>query len=395
MARAGSAAAAAPGAVFAAELDALDATELRRTRRLLQSPQSARVRVDGRDVVAFASNDYLGLAADARLCEAAIAGVRRDGVGAGASHLILGHGAVHAALEDALARFVGLPRALLFSNGYMANLGAVTALVGRGDAVFADRLNHASLNDAALLSRAEFRRYAHGDCAALERLLAKSTARRKLVVSDAVFSMDGDLAPVAQLLELCERYDAWLLLDDAHGFGVLGAGGRGVLEHCGVASPRIVYMATLGKAAGVAGAFVAGDEATIEWLAQRARTYIYTTASPPLLAHALLASLDIIAGEPQRRARLAQSIAAFKRGCAGLTWRLLPSDTAIQPLVLGDNREALRVAAALAAQGLLVPAIRPPTVPAGTARLRVSLSAAHAPEDVARLTQALQAVAQA
>ena len=395
MARAGSAAAAAPGAVFAAELDALDATDLRRTRRLLQSPQSARVRVDGRDVVAFASNDYLGLAADARLCEAAIAGVRRDGVGAGASHLILGHGAVHAALEDALARFVGLPRALLFSNGYMANLGAVTALVGRGDAVFADRLNHASLNDAALLSRAEFRRYAHGDCAALERLLAKSTARRKLVVSDAVFSMDGDLAPVAQLLELCERYDAWLLLDDAHGFGVLGAGGRGVLEHCGVASPRIVYMATLGKAAGVAGAFVAGDEATIEWLAQRARTYIYTTASPPLLAHALLASLDIIAGEPQRRARLAQSIAAFKRGCAGLTWRLLPSDTAIQPLVLGDNREALRVAAALAAQGLLVPAIRPPTVPAGTARLRVSLSAAHAPEDVARLTQALQAVAQA
>ena len=353
------------------------------------------MRVDGRDVVAFASNDYLGLAADARLCEAAIAGVRRDGVGAGASHLILGHGAVHAALEDALARFVGLPRALLFSNGYMANLGAVTALVGRGDAVFADRLNHASLNDAALLSRAEFRRYAHGDCAALERLLAKSTARRKLVVSDAVFSMDGDLAPVAQLLELCERYDAWLLLDDAHGFGVLGAGGRGVLEHCGVASPRIVYMATLGKAAGVAGAFVAGDEATIEWLAQRARTYIYTTASPPLLAHALLASLDIIAGEPQRRARLAQSIAAFKRGCAGLTWRLLPSDTAIQPLVLGDNREALRVAAALAAQGLLVPAIRPPTVPAGTARLRVSLSAAHAPEDVARLTQALQAVAQA
>ena len=377
---------------LAADLAALDARGLRRHRRLLESPQGAHVKVDGRDVVAFCSNDYLGLAADQRLIEAACEGARAGGVGAGASHLILGHTSAHHALETALAKFVRSPAALLFSTGYMANIGIVTALVGRHDDVFADRLNHASLNDAALLSRANFKRYAHGDLAALERLLAGSTARRKLVASDAVFSMDGDIAPVTDLLHLCERYDAWLLLDDAHGFGVLGAQGGGVLRYFDVASPRIIYMATLGKAAGVSGAFAAGAPELIETLLQNARAYIYTTATPPLLAHALLTSLDIIAREQWRRDLLARLIMQLKHGVAGLRWQLMPSDTAIQPLLIGGNEEALQVSAALAQRGVLVPAIRPPTVPPGSARLRISLSAAHTEHDVAKLVDALRAV---
>lgn len=367
----------------------LDARGLKRHRRILESPQGAHVVVDGREVVAFCSNDYLGLAGDPRLAAAAREGAARYGVGAGASHLILGHAAAHHALEESLAQFVRLPRALLFSTGYMANIGIVTALAGRDDAVFADKLNHASLNDAVLLSRADFRRYPHRDLATLEKMLAASQARRKLVVSDAVFSMDGDIAPVHALLRLCERYDAWLVLDDAHGFGVLGSTGGGVLQHYGVASERIVYMATLGKAAGVFGAFVAGQPALIEILVQRARPYIYTTAMPPLLAHTLLAGLEIIAAETWRRELLARLIARLKRDVAGLRWRLLPSDTAIQPLMIGANDEAVRVSEQLAQRGLLVPAIRPPTVPQGTARLRVSLSAAHSEQDVAQLVEAL------
>ena len=378
---------------FSSQIDALDVRGLRRQRRLLESAQTAHVVVDGRKFIAFASNDYLGLAADARLIEAVCEGARAYGVGAGASHLILGHMTAHHELELALAKFTGLPRALAFSTGYMANLGIVTALAGRHDDVFADRLNHASLNDAVLLARANFRRYAHGDLAQLERLLAASTTRRKLVVADAVFSMDGDIAPVPQLLELCERFDALLVLDDAHGFGVLGRNGRGVLEHFAIASPRIVYMATLGKAAGVSGAFVAGSNELIETLVQQARTYIYTTASPPLLAHALRKSLDIIAHEPARRETLAQHAAQLKSGIAGLRWHLLPSETAIQPLIIGDNVRALAVTDALMARGILVPAIRPPTVPDGTARLRISLSAAHTSQDVSILIEALHAVA--
>ena len=381
-----------PAAALTSQLEVLESDGLLRTRRLLQSPQQAEVRVDGRDVVAFCSNDYLGLAADPRLNEAAREGVLRYGVGGGASHLILGHSEAHHALELALAEFVSLPRALLFSTGYMANLGVVTALVGRGDAIFADKLNHASLNDAAQLSRAEFKRYQHGDLAMLERALAAHPARRKLVVTDAVFSMDGDIAPVPELLELCERHDAWLLLDDAHGFGVLGATGAGVLQHFGVASERIIYMATLGKAAGVFGAFVAGAPALIEWLLQRARPYVYTTATPPMLAHTLLKSLEIIAAESERRELLARLIARLKQGCAGLPWRLMSSDTAIQPLVIGATDAAMRVAEALLERGLLVPAIRPPTVPEGTARLRISLSAGHTLAQVDRLVQALQEI---
>lgn len=374
---------------LAHELARLDARGLKRARRQLQSPQSARVVVEGRRYVAFCSNDYLGLAGDPRLVEAMREGAARLGAGAGASHLILGHAEAHDALEQALARFVGLPRALLFSTGYMANIGVVTALAGREDAVFADRLNHASLNDACLLSRARFRRYPHGDLDALAHLLATTPARRRMIVTDGVFSMDGDLAPLAGLAELAERHDAWLLVDDAHGFGVLGPAGRGVLSHFDLSSPRIIYMATLGKAAGVFGAFVAAEPDVVEYLVQRARTYVYTTATPPALTVALLKSLEVIEAEAWRRERLAQLVRAVTSGLAGARWRLLESTTAIQPLMIGGNEAALAVSEALAARGLLVPAIRPPTVPPGTARLRISLSAAHTVDDAAALVAAL------
>jgi 8-amino-7-oxononanoate synthase len=378
---------------LAAELADLETRGLKRTRRVLQGPQAARVTVDGRDYLAFCSNDYLGLAGHPRLVQAMQEGCARYGVGAGASHLILGHSAAHHALEEALARFVRLPRALLFSTGYMANMGVVTALVGRGDAVFADRLNHASLNDACLLSRAEFKRYSHSDLGALEKLLAASGGRRKLVVTDAVFSMDGDIAQVPELVALAERYDAWLLLDDAHGFGVLGESGRGVLSHFSVGSPRVIYMATLGKAAGVFGAFIAAEREVIETLVQRARSYVYTTAAPPSLAHALLESLRLMEAEQWRRNHLARLIARLKERFGAGRWRLADSHTAIQPLLIGGNDEAVAASGQLAERGILVPAIRPPTVPEGTARLRISLSAAHGEDDVLRLSDALNEIA--
>lgn len=380
------------------DLAALDEKNLRRTRRTLDTPQSAHVTVDGKNYVAFCSNDYLGLASHPELIAAAQSGATQFGVGAGASHLVLGHTRAHENLEQQLAAFVQLPRALLFSTGYMANLGVVTALLNRDDAVFADRLNHASLNDACLLARAQFKRYAHNNLEQLERLLSTTKAKRKLIVADAVFSMDGDIAPVPELLALAECYDAWLLLDDAHGFGVLGDGandkGRGVLEHFNLQHPRIIYMATLGKAAGVFGAFVAGETTLIETLMQRARTYIYTTAMPPLLACAVSKSIELIAAGASLRRQLAENIIQLKQmvtnGLPG-GWKLLPSITAIQPLVIGDNRAATDVAEKLAARGVLVPAIRPPTVPQGTARLRISLSAAHSKDDVLLLCDALKA----
>lgn len=356
---------------------------------MLETPQRARVKVDGRDYVAFCSNDYLGLAAHPELITAAQRAAQLYGVGAGASHLILGHTRAHHDLERALAAFVKLPAALLFSSGYMANLGLVTALAGRGDAVFGDKLNHASLNDAALLSRADVKRYPHADLAVLERQLAGSSARRKLIVTDSVFSMDGDIAPVRELLDLAERYDAWLVLDDAHGFGVLGEGGTGTLEHANVHSPRIAYMATLGKAAGVYGAFVAGSAELVETLVQRARTYVYTTATPPMLACAVSKSLELIASESWRRTHLKKLITVFKSAVHDSGWPLLPSDTPIQPVIVGGSAEAVALSQKLAERGLLVPAIRPPTVPRDTARLRVSLSADHELDDVERLAAAL------
>jgi 8-amino-7-oxononanoate synthase len=378
-----------PFSHFFEELEQRREQGLLRRRRLVESPQGVYVDADGRPYLSFCSNDYLGLANHPALVEAAGQGAERYGVGAGASHLVSGHFAPHHRLEEELAAFVGLPRALLFSGGYMANVGVVTALVGRGDTVFADKLNHASLNDAMVLSRAHVRRYPHLDLAALEKALAETSSGRKLVVSDAVFSMDGDVVPVNALLALCERYDAWLLLDDAHGFGVLGDGGRGSLSHFGVQSPRIVYMATLGKAAGVFGAFVAGVPELVDGLVQNARSYIYTTAMPPLLACALSTSLKLIAEEDWRRQRL-QELVARLRAWQPKRWRLMDSDTPIQPLLVGSNDETLVLSEGLLERGILVPAIRPPTVPKGQARLRISLSAAHSPEDVERLIEALK-----
>ena len=377
------------------ELDAglarLDEAGLRRRRRIVTTSCRPELQLADRaaPVVAFCSNDYLGLAAEPTLASAAAGAAARWGVGAGASHLVSGHYAAHEALEARLAAFVGMDDALCFSTGYMANIGVMPALVGRGDAIFADKVNHASLVDGALLSRAELIRYPHCDLAALEARLAASEAPRKLIVTDSVFSMDGDLAPLPELLALAEAHRAWLLVDDAHGFGVLGPQGRGSLAHFGLGSPRLILMGTLGKAAGVAGAFVAGSRDVIEWLINTSRSYIFTTGAPPLLAETLLTAVDLIEHGDTRRAHLAALIARFKAGLRLSRWQLLASDTPIQPVVIGDNHETLAVSRALDAEGLWVPAIRPPTVPKGAARLRVTLSAAHSVEQVDRLVAAL------
>jgi 8-amino-7-oxononanoate synthase len=331
---------------------------------------------------------------------AACAGAQAFGVGSGGSPLVSGHSTANAALEEQLAHFVQLPRALYFYAGYATNTGIVPALVGAGDALFSDALNHACLIDGARLSRARIHRYAHADLDDLAAQLAISTARRKLVISDAVFSMDGNVADIRGLLALCERYDALLLLDDAHGFGVLGPQGRGSLAEAGLtganASPRVLYMATLGKAAGVAGAFVAGSDMLIEWLVQKTRSYIFATAAPPMLASALQASVALIEAEEERREALCERIAELRAGLAPLLartgWQLLPSRTAVQALVLGSNALALAVMEGLRQRGLWVPAIRPPTVPEGTARLRIALSASHTRIDVQLLLTALDEV---
>ncbi len=362
---------------------------LQRERRLLQSPQSAHLVADGEPLLSFASNDYLGLANHPALIAAFQSAAIEAGVGGGASHLITGHHQFHQQAEQALADFIGLPAGLLFSTGYMANMGIIAALMGRDDAIFADKLNHASLNDAALLSRATLHRYAHQDLAQLEKLLRQSAAKRKLIVVDAVFSMDGDIAPVPELLALCEQYDAYLLLDDAHGFGVLGQQGRGILDYFNVHSSRVIYMATLGKAAGVAGAFVGADATIIDYLIQSAKTYIYTTASPPALAAALLKSVDVMRTDVPRHQHLQSLIHLFKSELKLEKWQLMPSITAIQPVLVGSNQIALNLSQFLLARGILVPAIRPPTVPKNTARLRVSISAAHSVEDVRQLINAL------
>ena len=377
---------------FSDDLAALDAQALRRRRRIVDSPCAPELVVDGRTMLAFCSNDYLGLANDPALLAAAQEGAKRYGVGSGASPLVCGHMTPHAALEKRLAGFAGFERALLFSTGYLANLGTVPALAGRGDAIFSDRLNHASLIDAARLSRAELNVYPHCDLSALAAALAASKAKRKLVISDAVFSMDGDLAPLPELLALAERHNAWLLVDDAHGFGLLGPQGRGSAAHFGLASPRLLVMGTLGKAAGGAGAFVAGAEDAVEWILQKARTYIFSTAEPALIAHALLTAIDLIEQGEARRANLAARIAQLRATLKPQRWQLLPSETAIQPLVIGGNAETMDVAARLFERGLWVPGIRPPTVPAGSARLRITLSAAHTEAQVARLVGTLKAL---
>ncbi len=367
---------------------------LLRTRRTLASPQSPHILIDGKPYLAFCSNDYLGLANHPQLSAALQQGAQRWGVGAGAAHLVNGHFAPHHQIEQELAAFVGKPAALLFSTGYMANLGVVQALVGNGDTVFADKLNHASLNDAMLLSRAKTKRYRHGDMTQLEQLLSQSQGGRKLVITDAVFSMDGDIAPLRELLALCERYDAWLYVDDAHGFGVLGEQGRGSLSHFGIASERIIYMATLGKAAGVSGAFVAAEQVVIDTLINHAHSYVYTTATPPALSVALSQSLQLIAQGDALRAHLKRLIAQLRNGLSDLPWELMPSETAIQPLLIGDNQQTLKLSEGLRERGIWVAAIRPPTVPQDTARLRITLSAAHSEADVCQLIGALHELVQ-
>jgi 8-amino-7-oxononanoate synthase len=380
------------------QLAALDEQDLRRRRRVTTSPCSAKVTVDNRHLLSFCSFDYLGLATHPQIQAALKEGVAKYGVGSGASHLISGHSIAHEQLEERLAALMSphleQVRALYFGTGYMANLAVLPALAALSDdaEIFSEKLNHASLIDAAKLARCKLNIYPHLDLAALEKLLQQSSAKTKIVVTDAVFSMDGIIAPLPEILALCERYDAWLVVDDAHGFGVLGDG-VGTLAHFQLRSKQLVYMGTLGKAAGVAGAFVAAHHNVIEWLIQKARTYIYTTASPPALAHALLTSLDIICGMEgaQRRAHLQSLIAQFKSSIQGqLRGQLtLNSNTQIQPFIVGKNATAIRLTAQLYEAGIWVPAIRPPTVPVGTARLRISLSATHSSAQVAALLDAL------
>ena len=384
-------------AELAAQLQELAAAGLTRRRRALESPCGRLVAVDGKKVLNFASNDYLGLAGNREIAQAMADGALQWGAGSGASHLVSGHLAPHEMLEHEIATFIGFPRALTFSTGYLANLAVTPTLAGRGAAVFADKLNHASLIDAMQLAKAngaDVQRYPHNDMAALENMLAASRATTKVIVTDAVFSMDGDLAPLPLLFALCERYDAWLVIDDAHGFGILGAQGKGCLAHFNLpAAPRILLMGTLGKAAGVGGAFVAGSATAIEYLLQKGRSYIFTTAAPPAIACALVKSLEIIRNGDALRTSLFARIAQLRDGLAGLPWQLLPSPTAIQPLIVGDNEAALKLANALWERGLWVPAIRPPTVPKGTARLRISVSAAHSEADIAALLGALKELA--
>lgn len=374
------------------ELNQRRLQQLYRSRRLLESPQGVEVRVDGEPLLSFCSNDYLGLANDARVLAAFKLGAERYGVGSGASHLVSGHSSAHHALEEELAAFVGAPRALLFSTGYMANLGVASALLGRGDTACEDKLNHASLIDAARLSGASVKRYRHLDTVRLAELLGQAT-REKLVLTDGVFSMDGDVAPLPALLELTRAHDAWLLVDDAHALGVLGEGGRGTFEHFGCRlEPAVILLGTLGKAFGTFGAFVAGDNDLIEFLIQSARSYIYTTALPPAVAEATRASLRIVQDEGWRRSVLKERIAQFRNGAGQLGLRLLDSQTPIQPLILGDADTAMAVSETLRQRGLLVPAIRPPTVPAGSARLRISFCALHSAQHVERLLESLAAV---
>jgi 8-amino-7-oxononanoate synthase len=374
---------------LATALERRSAEHLYRRRRVVETPQGPVLRIEGRELVAFCSNDYLGLANDPRVTEALRLGAARWGVGSGAAHLVTGHSAAHHALEEEIAAFTHRPRALLFSTGYMANLGVLSALLGRGDTVFEDRLDHASLLDGGLLSRARLRRYPHADADALANMLAEANGER-LVATDGVFSMDGDLAPLPQLAQACRRHDAWLMVDDAHGLGVLGEGGRGTLSLFGLdVSDVPILMGTLGKAFGTFGAFVAGPEALIETLIQAARPYVYTTAPPAAVAEATRAALRIAQAEEGRREQLRRLVQRFRSGAASIGLPLGGSPTPIQPVELGDAARALRWSAALEAQGLLVTAIRPPTVPPGTARLRVTLSAAHTEAQVDRLLDAL------
>ena len=373
------------------QLQTRKANNLYRSRQVVDGPQGVEVRINGASYLSFSSNDYLGLANHPAVVAAFHQGLDEFGAGSGAAHLITGHSRAHHALEEELADFVQRPRALLFSTGYMANLGVLSALLGHGDRVFEDRTNHASLLDGARLSGARLVRYGHNDAQDLDRRLAAAPGGELLVATDAVFSMDGDIAPLEALSEVVQHHAAWLLVDDAHGLGVLGPGGRGTVAHAGLGLAQVpVLMGTLGKAFGTFGAFVAGSEELIMTLIQEARTYIYTTAPPPAQACATRAALALVREEGWRRERLQQLVQRFRAGVSQLGVQLLASDTPIQPLLTGDAATALRLSQSLRAQGILISAIRPPTVPEGSARLRISFSAAHSEAQVDRLLGALE-----
>lgn len=373
-----------------ARLGRLDQRSMYRRRRIVDSPQGRELIVDGRRLLNFCSNDYLGLASDERIREAFKSGVDRWGVGAGASHLICGHTAAHHELEDALAEYTGRPRALFFSSGYAANLGVINALVSLRDHVFEDRLNHASLLDGGWISRARFEYYEHGCAEDLDAKLAAADGGRRLVVSDGVFSMDGDMCPLDDLVKVAARRDAWLMIDDAHGFGVTGNEGRGTVDPDRFDTHQVpVLMATLGKAFGTTGAFVAGDDSLVEYLIQRSRNYIYTTALPAAVAVATSKSLEIVVAENWRREKLTALVTRFRNAVRERGIDVMPSETPIQPVLVGDPAAALAASQALEARGCLVTAIRPPTVPQGTSRLRVTLTAAHTVDDIDRLVDAI------
>jgi len=396
---------------LSAKLRAIEAQSLTRFLRQAESATAPRQQVRGadgrtRELLMFCSNDYLGLAAEPAIQAALIEGAQLYGGGSGASPLISGHSRAHEQVAQTLGAWfkphIPQATALGFCTGYMANLAVVTALGDEGAEIFSEAWNHASLIDGTRLARAEVKRYGHADVAGLRALLAASTAKVKLIISDAVFSMDGDLAPLPALLALAEEFDAWLIVDDAHGFGVLGDQGRGSLEHFNLSSERLILVGTLGKAAGLAGAFVVAHATITQYLLQAARNYIFSTASPPAVEHALLTSFALIDGElgRARRANLRLRQAQLRRGVdailqrhPALGWRLPPSDTPVQPLIIGGNAEVMALAARLEAQGLRVPGIRPPTVPKGEARLRITLCATHSEADVDELLAALSAAA--
>ncbi|TAK61215.1 8-amino-7-oxononanoate synthase [Methylobacter sp.] len=374
---------------LAAGLEDIAQQGLYRSRRIIESPQGINLKVNGRNIVNFCSNDYLGLANHADVVNAFKSGADQYGVGSGSAHLICGHSAAHHALEEELAAFTGRDRALLFSTGYMANMGVISALLGRNDAVFEDRLNHASLLDGGLMSGARFKRYVHANVADLGTKL-ENAAGNKLIVTDGVFSMDGDFAPLRELAVVAKNHNAWLMVDDAHGLGVVGERGGGIVEHYGLNQDDVpVLMGTLGKGLGTFGAFVAGSEVLIETLIQKARTYIYTTALPAAVAEATRASLKIAIEENWRRDKLKQLSERFRLGADQLGLTLMASPSAIQPILIGDSQTAVDISTALLDAGFLVSAIRPPTVPQGSARLRVTFSALHEQHHVDRLLDAL------
>ena len=373
-------------------LDDLRRRDMYRRRRNLDGPQGREVVVDGRQLLNFCSNDYLGLAGDPRIAAAFKRGVDRWGTGAGASHLVCGHTAAHEELEEALAEFTGRPRALLFGSGYAANVGIINALLSVGDFVFEDRLNHASLLDGGWISRATYSWFEHRDAADLDAKLAavRNHTTRKLIVSDGTFSMDGDPCRLDELVTLAKQNVAWTMIDDAHGMGVHGANGVGLVDPVRYSTTDVpILVGTLGKAFGTAGAFVAGEEVLIETLIQRSRNYIFTTAMPSALAVATLESLAVAQAEPGRREHLAALIARFRSGVRELGWKLMPSTSPIQPVVVGDPARALALSRTLEERGFLIGAIRPPTVPQGTSRLRVTLTAAHRASDVDLLVESL------